>query len=189
MPPFSAALAAAPVRYGLAAMGLCGAAASASYVYDNYIKEKPPRDEDLVRFAAIALSGVMVERTLHDAEVLQDLATFGLKALAHPTTVAALKKLYLELIDDRETLDPLHKFVVRQVIQDPWVFEELMDTVYTIKDVLLDDDAVYPSGVLSWLGDGSWEGLQDPSFQEKLRSVLVSAAFEAALGPPPRSVA
>ncbi|CAM40440.1 conserved hypothetical protein [Leishmania braziliensis MHOM/BR/75/M2904] len=174
------------VRWSLAAVGISGAGLSGAYVYNTHFHQHPVRNDKIVQLAAIALSGEVVDKSLHDPEVLSQLRAFGLQVLTHPTVVAHLKKFFIhELTDDTPTRAALRSFVVREIIQDSWVKEELIGVAEDLVDSVKDNPDLFPDRILTWLGVGALEGLRTEEFWWALRQHTKTAGWIAFIGPPP----
>lgn len=174
------------VRFGLVAIGISGAGLGGRYVYHTYLQSHPARNEKLVQLAAIALSGEVVSKSLNDPEVQAQLRVFGLQLLTHPVVVAHLKKFFVhELTDDTPTRVALRTFVVRDVIQDAWVKEELLGVVENLVDSVKENPDLYPSRVLGWLGECAVDGMRRDEFWAAVRANSKQAGWIAFIGPPP----
>ncbi|KPI85080.1 hypothetical protein ABL78_5846 [Leptomonas seymouri] len=174
------------VRYGLVAIGISGAGVGGQYIYNIYKQSPPVQDEKLIQLAAIALSGEVVSKSLNDADVQAQLRVFGLQLLTHRVVVTSLKKFFIqELTHDTPTRASLRTFVVRDLIQDPWVKEELLDVVANLVDSVKGNSDLYPSRVLSWLGDCALEGMRRDEFGAAVRANGKKASWVAFVGPPP----
>ncbi|KAG5472514.1 hypothetical protein LSCM1_03915 [Leishmania martiniquensis] len=174
------------VRWSLAAVGVSGAGLGGTYVYNTYLHPHPVRNDKIVQLAAIALSSEVVDKSLHDPEVLSQLRTFGLQVLTHPVVVAHLKAFFLrELTDDTPTRAALRTFVVRDVIQDAWVKEELVGVVEGLVDSIKDNPDLFPDRILAWLGESALGGLQADDFRRAVRRSSKAAGWIAFIGPPP----
>lgn len=174
------------VRWSLAAIGVSGAGLGGTYVYKTYFRPHPQRNEKVVQLAAIALSAEVVDKSIHDPEVVAQLCTFGLQVLTHPVVVAHLKEFFKhELTDDTPSRAALRTFVVRDVIQDAWVKDELIGVVENLVDSVKENPDLFPDRILGWLGASALEGLQQPEFRESARRNALAAAWIALLGPPP----
>lgn len=177
------------VRWGLVAIGISGAALGGRYVYDLYRQQHPARNERLVQLAAIALSGEVVSKSLSDAEVQAQLQGFGLQLLTHPTVVAHLKKFFVrELTEDTPTRAALRTFVVRDLIQDAWVKEELLGVVENLVDSVEENPTIYPTRVLDYLGDCALAGMRREEFWAAVRANGKRAGWIAFMGPPPEDI-
>ncbi|KAK7195458.1 hypothetical protein NESM_000473000 [Novymonas esmeraldas] len=174
------------VRWSLAAIGISGAGLGGTYVYTTYYRPHPARNEKLVQLAAIALSGMVVDKSLHDPEVVSQLCTFGLQVLTHPVVVAHLKSFFVhELTDDTPTRAALRTFVVRDLIQDAWVTEELLGVVENLVESVKGNPDIFPDPVLGWLGATALAAMQRDEFWRSVRQNSARAGWIAVLGPPP----
>ncbi|AYU81095.1 hypothetical protein, conserved [Leishmania donovani] len=177
------------VRWSLAAVGVSGAALGGTYVYKTYFHQHPARNEKIVQLAAIALSGEVVDKSLHDPEVLSQLSTFGLQVLTHPVVLAHLKKFFIhELTDDTPTRAALRTFVVRDVIQDAWVEEELIGVAEDLVDSVKDNPDLFPDRILAQIGASALEGLQTEEFWWAVRRSSKAAGWIAFISPPPHDM-
>ncbi|KPA83382.1 hypothetical protein ABB37_03026 [Leptomonas pyrrhocoris] len=174
------------VRFGLVAIGISGAGLGGRYVYNVYEQRHPARNDRLLQLAAIALSGEVISKALNDAEVQEQLRVFGLQLLTHPVVVAELKKFFIrELTTDTPTRAALRAFVVRDIIKDEWVKEELIGVAENLVDSVKDNPDLYPSRVLSWLGGCALEGMRRDEFKAAVRASGKKALWIAFIGPPP----
>ncbi|KAG5496747.1 hypothetical protein JIQ42_03580 [Leishmania sp. Namibia] len=173
------------VRWSLAAVGVSGAGLGGAYVYKTYFRQHPARNDKIVQLAAIALSSEVVDKSLHDPEVLSQLRTFGLQVLTQPVVVAHLKKFFIhELTDDTPTRAALRTFVVRDVIQDAWVREELVGVAEDLVDSVTDNPDLFPDRILAWLGESALKGVQADEFWRAVRGNSKAAGWIAFIGPP-----
>ncbi|GET90900.1 hypothetical protein, conserved [Leishmania tarentolae] len=177
------------VRWSLAAVGISGAGLGGTYMYKTYLHQQPARNEKIVQLAAIALSGEVVDKSLHDPEVLSQLRTFGLQVLTHPVVVAHLKKFFIdELTDDTPTRAALRTFVVRDVIRDAWVKEELIGVAEGLVDSIKDNPDLFPDNILAKIGASALEGLQTDEFWCAVHRNSRVACWIAFIGPPPHDI-
>ncbi|KAG5498794.1 hypothetical protein JKF63_03083 [Porcisia hertigi] len=177
------------VRWSLAAVGICGAGLGGNYVHKTYLRQHPARNEKLVQLAAIALSGEVVDKSLHDSEVLSQLRRFGLQILTHPVAVDHLKEFFKhELTDDTPTRAALRTFIVRDVIQDAWVKEELIGVAENLVDSVKDNPDLFPNRILARIGASALEGIQTDEFWWAVRQISKAACWIAFIGPPPFDV-
>ncbi|RNF25154.1 uncharacterized protein Tco025E_02302 [Trypanosoma conorhini] len=170
------------LRTSVAAVGLCGAGA---IVYNRpwVHRPSPERNKELIRLSAVALSSEVVNTVLfRDEESLKLLRRFVKDVALHPDTVGVLKSHFkAEFTTNKETVATLRKFVVKEIICDQWVADELISMSKETGKEIIEDPTIYPELSLRLLASAAREGLQSRPFRQALRGALRSAFWSAFL--------
>ncbi|ESL08524.1 hypothetical protein TRSC58_03772 [Trypanosoma rangeli SC58] len=178
------------LRTSVAAVGLCGAGA---ILYNRLWAHRPSpeRNKELFRLSAVALSSEVVNTVLfRDKESLKLLRRFVKDVSLHPDTVGALKSHFrAEFTANKETVAALRKFVVKEIICDMWVADELISMSKEAGKEIIEDPTIYPDLSLRLLAAAAQEGSRTRPFKDALRGALMSAFYLAFLGSQPELIA
>ncbi|KAG8348529.1 hypothetical protein TRVL_00618 [Trypanosoma vivax] len=169
----------------VAALGLC---AVGGLVHRRRAPASPSVEDnkELLRVAAVAFSSGVVENVLlRDGELLKLLRRFVKNVATHSLLLDHLKKYAVtEFTANNETVASLRRFVVRDIVCDPWVADELINMVKEARRDIMEDRNIFPGLALQLLESAALEGLQEKVFNDALTSALQASLWKAFLGPP-----
>nr|CCC91114.1 conserved hypothetical protein [Trypanosoma congolense IL3000] len=168
------------------AVGTCGAWV---FLYRKWKEHDRPmeKNRELLRLAAVALSSEVVDNVLIRNETsLMLVKNLVRDVLAHSAFLNHLKGYVIaEFTTNKETVSALRKFVVEDIIRDPWVSDELISMAKETGREIAGDPEVYPNLVLSLLADAAVEGLRTDTFVEALSFAVKASLWKTFLGPSP----
>lgn len=162
-------------RIGLSVLGVGTVSAMGYYAVSRRLDPQSERPSNIVGPSASTLTNAIVESVLRDPKVVDRAVDLVVKAFLHPHATKALKEHFVsEFTDNEETLTALKKFAVNDVIQDPWVSEELILLSKRLGKQLIADPVIWPEGSLNLLKEAALEGLEQDRFKQAAVSVAKS---------------
>lgn len=144
------------------------------------VSEKEKHDDEFNRVAE-CFSKDLVFETFKDEEVMNALIRLLLKTFKTQKVKGALIKFFKhQFTEDPETVAALNKFLLQELISDPWVKEQLLQMAVELGENLIGDPSVYPGwdeGLMKMLGDTSWQALGTHEFLDGAKTALVAGAL------------
>jgi hypothetical protein len=145
--------------------------------------EERARVQLLLQARANALSQDLVIKVLGADQSLRLVSELLVKAARHPDFLRALSDFLRHVfIEDPRGKEALRKFLVDDVIRDPWVLEHLLKLVDRLGADIAADSAVWPAGTVDALRVAAMDALETDTFNEELWDA-VSRSLWGALVP------
>eukprot|EP00758_Cryptobia_borreli_P014648 Tbor_TRINITY_DN5941_c1_g8::TRINITY_DN5941_c1_g8_i1::g.18950::m.18950 len=114
-----------------------------------------------------------LNKSLVEKETINLLVTLILDTFQHPKAVSALKELFVdEFTQNEETLGNLKKFILDDVIKDPWVSDELIRMSKEEGLSLIAEPDIWPGESLEILKNAALDGLVDQRMKDELISTV-----------------
>lgn len=169
----------------ISASACCGALKYKSWFAQKAsARRAEDREREILRLAALTLSIDTVKAVVADRDVRQDLKRFGIGILTAQDTKNELKVLVKDRFSDPETKGMIKIFMLKHIVRDYWVEEELLRLVhYVIREIHSDTD-IYPGKVLSRLGESALLALNSQAFRDHLKREVCAVLIEIVKGYP-----
>ena len=130
-------------------------------------------EEDELRIVAECFSKEVFLVTFKDEAVLNELVRLLLRAFRHETVKAAFVKFLKEQFTEHPaTVAAYRKFLLDDVIGDPWVKEGLVALALELGDKLVADPLVWPEATLEMLGATSLDAISSEAFLAEVREAI-----------------
>lgn len=144
-------------------------------------EERKERLKLQLQAQASALSKDLILGVLKTEHSLKLVSALLLQACKHPDFRNELKVfLKYVFIENERGSAALKKFVVDQVILDPWVKDHLLDLVQGLGTEIMADARIWPgseAGTLSMLQDCAFTALSTDRFNEELMDAVVKSLW------------
>lgn len=162
------------LRFGVGVVGVSSCAALGYYALQHRLTpQQLPPTSTIVGPSASVLTGAIVDSILKDPAVVDNAVSLIARSFLHPLATQALKEHFVgEFTDNDATVRALKTFVLSDVIQDPWVSEELISLARHLGKELVSDPSIWPGQSLELLRSAALEGLE----QDRFRNAALSLA-------------
>lgn len=123
----------------------------------------------------------VLDGILRDPRTTDGVVTLLKDVFTHEATLGALKQHFKwEFTENKATVGALNKFIVDDVVCDPFVAEQLIGIAKDLGKSLIEHPRVYPGASMELLGAAAMDALKTHRFEQDLTAALKEGGKYAA---------